>query len=280
MTKNVFATFASSDFSEALKRIEEQAHKMLIFDQVIAVDETVLAPAFRKEFFQKLTLGSRGFGYWCWKPQFIRQVMDDLEYGSNILYADAGCHLNPEGVVRLKEYFGMLSDDTPLVAFQQDPTNRMFNEPNRDIPDWPLRNWTKGDLIDHFGARDREDILSAQTHYATAFLIQKTPQAEVFLDSWIDTFRNNWSLIDDSPSLSPNEPSFVEHRHDQAIFSLLCHQFPVISLSGCELWCPHDWMKLEDYPVHAKRDRGKKVKFQRRKAKFKKLLKKLTGQPT
>ncbi|MFT5870994.1 MAG: hypothetical protein ACI8TF_003126, partial [Paracoccaceae bacterium] len=53
MTKNVFATFASSDFSEALKRIEEQAHKMLIFDQVIAVDETVLAPAFRKEFFQK-----------------------------------------------------------------------------------------------------------------------------------------------------------------------------------------------------------------------------------
>ena len=33
--------------------------------------------------------------------------------------------------------------------------------------------------------------------------------------------RHDFSLLDDTPSKSPNLKGFQEHRHDQAIFSLL-----------------------------------------------------------
>ena len=39
----------------------------------------------------------------------------------------------------------------------------------------------------------------------------------------------NYHLIDDSPSIAPNLPEFIEHRHDQAIFSLLTKKMELFS---------------------------------------------------
>ncbi len=247
---------------------------MEIFDSILIHDETELAPSFRAEFAERLVIGSRGFGYWCWKPQIIKQTLDRVEYGDGVLYLDIGCHLNPGGRRRLEEYFACLTDETPLLVFQQAPDEEPFGEPNPNLRkmSWPLSNWTKGDLIEHFGIRDRRDILDAETFHAGSFLLRKTPETVKLIDDWIETFRRDWSLIDDSPSVAPNEPGFIEHRHDQAIFALLCHRFPNKTvISGNETIYPKpdhnglwfDWDKLADFPIHARRDRRQMTIWQK-----------------
>ena len=70
----------------------------------------------------------------------------------------------------------------------------------------------------------------------------------------------DFNLIDDTPSKSKNLKGFIEHRHDQAVFSILCKINSVDTLSAYEYWYPSkskgkpDWSILKDYPIHAKRD--------------------------
>ena len=40
----------------------------------------------------------------------------------------------------------------------------------------------------------------------------------------------NYHLIDDSPSIISNDPSFIEHRHDQSIFSIFVHKYFSINM--------------------------------------------------
>ena len=80
------------------------------------------------------------------------------------------------------------------------------------------------------------------------------------LRKWIEIIDADFSLIDDTPSKSPNTPDFIEHRHDQAIFSILCKLNNVYTLSAFEYWYPKwnsrrpDWRALKYMPIHAKRD--------------------------
>ncbi len=39
----------------------------------------------------------------------------------------------------------------------------------------------------------------------------------------------NYHMIDDSPSIKENYNNFIEHRHDQAIFSLLLKKYNITS---------------------------------------------------
>lgn len=259
--RKFFVSFASPNMAGALRRIARQAKEMGCFDTITALDVDGLDPDFVSTFQDKLQMGVRGFGYWAWKAQAVRQVMEQMEEGDCLLYADAGCHLNPRGRPRLDQYFDMLTPDRPMVVFQHDPNDSVFGNVNPHLQSWPNSNWTKGDLIDYFGVRDRQDILEKETYYATTFLMQKGPQSQKFIQDWQAPVLADWGLIDDSPSKSPNMPGFVEHRHDQSIFSLLCNLTAVNAISSCEIVYPKikgrggDWKRLKDYPIHARRDR-------------------------
>ena len=50
MMKFKFWTFADKRFNASLKRIQRQAKRMHIFDQILAFDEGELAPEFRTKF--------------------------------------------------------------------------------------------------------------------------------------------------------------------------------------------------------------------------------------
>jgi hypothetical protein len=53
--------------------------------------------------------------------------------------------------------------------------------------------------------------------------------------------------------MAPNEPSFVEHRNDQSIFSLMRKLAGTLILPD-ETWFK-DWDAGADYPIHARRFR-------------------------
>ena len=257
-----FLSFADSRYRRSLVRIGKQAQEFKIFEQTVLADEDFLDIDFRNKYKKFLMAGTRGYGYWCWKPQIILQVLKNLSEGDMLLYADAGCHLNYRGKARLLEYFEILQNSkSGILGFQAKPPEMPLEYDGRQLFDYPNYAWTKGDTLDYFGIRDNEEIINSQTIGAGIILIRKCQSSIDIIKKWIKTFSHDFSLIDDSPSKSPNPDGFIEHRHDQAIFSILCLQNSVDTISAYEYYYPKknsnkpDWNALKNFPIHAMRDK-------------------------
>jgi len=270
----VFLSFADSRMRPSARRIEQQAVRLGVYDRIIIANEMSLDEQFRDRFRLKLVFGSRGFGYWCWKPQIILQTLNEMNEGDILQYTDVGCHLNVNGMRRLLEYFTLTErSKIGILAFQAKPPTLPLHYDNRTLLNLPDICWAKGDLLDYLGVRNNKDLLLSQTIGAGIILIRKTETASRIIHAWREVLDRDFSLIDDSLSRSPNLPEFIEHRHDQAIFSILCKLNNVETLSAYEYWYPQrnnsanpDWNALAEFPIHARRD--KKLRLRSRLAKM------------
>jgi hypothetical protein len=259
--KFFFVSFASSNLYRSSNRIYKQALNMKIYDDIFIFSEKDLPGSFSKKFKGKLTMGTRGYGYWVWKPQILLNVLSQIKDGDIIQYTDAGCHLNLNGVKRLKQYFALAQNSkNGILAFQAGNPFSIPNVDNRIFPLLPDKHWIKGDLLDYFHVRNDAELLDSPTIGAGVIFIRKCPESIAIIREWLDIIEYDFSLVDDSPSLSSNLPGFIEHRHDQAIFSILCKKYGVTKLSAYEYWYPSkrgkkaDWSVLANYPIHALRD--------------------------
>lgn len=258
VVKKVFVSFASSDLWRSVKRITKQAEALQVFDEIYVCTEKDLDEDFLDVFRDKLKFGTRGFGYWCWKPQIILQTLDKMEEGDTLLYTDVGCHLRAQGKNRLLEYFA-LAEKHGIVAFQSKP---LFND-DLEVKENILfeYKWTKGDVLDYFKVRHNKSITHTGTIGAGILFINKTQAVQEMMGKWLETYKTDFSLLDDSPSQSPNLSGFIEHRHDQSIWSILCKQNHVFTLSAFEYAYPTkefgvlNWDKIKEYPIWAIRDR-------------------------
>ena len=244
--------FADKRLAHSLRRFHRQATRMGVFDRIETLNEDDLSQNFLNEFQHRLDV-SPGFGYWVWKPQVILQVMEKLQPGDILLYADAGCHLNRRGVHRLWEYAEIVkSSPTGILGFELSFGRELTH---------PESSWTKGDLFDFFGIKKDSEFASSPQVCGTVIIFQKRPNVEAFLRQWLDVFRGHFGLVDDSPS-SWNFPDFVAHRHDQSVFSLMAKLSGAYLLSHSESYPAKvksngrpDWRTLKGFPVLAKRDK-------------------------
>jgi hypothetical protein len=262
----VFLTFADSRMHRSLERIQGQASEMGGYDEIICADERALDAGFVSQYTEHLRHGVRGFGYWCWKPQIIKQTLEKMNEGDILQYTDAGCHLNYRGRARLTEYFDLAAKaETGILAFQAVPSMDPRLALCRKFPDLSEYKWCKGDLLDYFAVRNNPAITHTQAIGAGIIFLRKSVQAITLIDEWLKVFHSNFSLINDAPSVSPNLDGFVEHRHDQSIFSILCKLRGIQCESAFEYWFPGerageaDWEVLKEFPIHAKRDKGVSV---------------------
>lgn len=261
--KTIFITFADSRMTPTLKRIKQQAQEMGFFDEIIIATEKQLDKDFIKKHKARLKLGSRGFGYWIWKPYIIKKAMERMNDGDQLLYIDAGCHLNSKGINRLKEYFQAVSESQLKVAGFQ------ISDINND------RTWTKMDLLTYFNVQNNHTVLNSGQICGGHVILTKNIESVNFINTWMN-ISENLHLIDDSPSLLPNFPEFRGHRHDQSIFSLLCKIKGAVIFSSSECWVApdKDWNTLIDFPIWDKRDKKFSLKA-RIIAKIQKCLKKV-----
>lgn len=229
--RKVFCSFADSRMARALVRIQQQASQMGCYDQIYCYNEHNLDKDFRRKLKDKLQPGSRGFGYWAWKPQIILQTLREMKEGDILSYCDAGCHLNPQGLTRLQDYFDMVAGHESGIL-----VCRMGHKESK---------WTKMDLFHHFGVAEDRSVTDSGQYVATAIFIRKQKTTVDLLQQWRQVVYDHFHLVDDSPSISPNFPEFVEHRHDQSILSIL------LKLHGCVSVPIGEF----DAPIYFKRDR-------------------------
>jgi hypothetical protein len=129
------------------------------------------------------------------------------------------------------------------------------NSPWSEHPDLREKTWTKGDLFDFFNVRNDQNYTDTNQFQATIIFFKKTNNTIAFVKKWESIFYQNFSLVDDTPSKSINLDSFIEHRYDQSIFSLLCKlNKNVISIPITDTW-NSDLGKLHDFPFWAIRDK-------------------------
>jgi hypothetical protein len=248
--------------NRALERIYHQAVNMDIYDCIVIANENNLDLNFRARFAKYLKPEFQGFGYWTWKAQIILQTLDQMSDGDLLQYTDAGCHLNPSGRNRLNEYFLKAQESlSGVLAFQAIPPS--FHNSKIKLLNLQESKWCKGDLVDALGVRSRLDIMSTQSIGAGVIFLKKCDESVRLVKQWLDIYEDNIGLIDNSKSKSEDPFGFVEHRHDQSIFSILAKLNGVETISAYEYWYPHailpllpDWKILKDYPIHAKRDKG------------------------
>ena len=182
---------------------------------------------------------TRGFGYWLWKPLLVRHALSTLPYGSVLVYLDAGCQLNfnESAANRLADYARMAYDNG-VFAMSTGLT---------------LSSWCKGDLMLRLGltqAQRDKKLLEPGVLFLT-----HTRASMTLVQRWLDLAREDSNhYLDDSPSQIPNSPHFVEHRHDQAIFSCLyiADGLPSWPL---ETYFPNEWTTSgRNFPIWAARN--------------------------
>ena len=255
----VLLAFGTDDLNKSAKRLKLQALESKYYSDIKILSSKDLdknAINFIENVIKKN--GKRGFGYWFWKPYLILKVINELKDNDIIHYLDIGCHIN-NNINKFKKYISLLDADTRgLIAFQYYP---IVNEVFKDI-DFPKREeykFTKADLFDYFGYLNNDKIINTPQFWAGSFFIKKNDFCIRFLENWIEVFKNNFELINDSPSSKENFPGFIENRHDQSVFSLLCKKNSISSVSAYESdWAikknQRTWEHNKTNPFLAKRD--------------------------
>ena len=241
----IFVTFGDSiKYKNAVNMIINEAKNMNIFDKIISYDETKLDKEFIEKNKKFITENSRGYGYWIWKPQIIKQTLEHMNEGDTLLYADAGCRLNIQGKKRLLEYKEKTeSSEYKNLSF---PLIYYFNGSKTSHLE---KTWTKGDVYNMFDILDKEE----SQLMATSFLICKCNKTVDMVNKWLE-IAEKYNTIDDSQSKICNCDGFIEHRHDQSIWSVLRKYYGTEILNSDETY--HlNFIENLDKPIHAIRRR-------------------------
>lgn len=257
--KIILVAFASLDLKLSAVRLINQAKLSNYYDE-IKVFNTNDFDKKMSEFFLNLKNDQkkRGFGYWFWKPMFVQKVMNEIKENDIIHYVDVGCHIQNKNK-RFYEYLEIIKNDNIwLLPFQY----HLENIDKKDEILFQNRDeykFTKSDLLNYFGYLENRKFTHSPQFWSGMFFIKKDHRSKLFLKNWVDVFDKRFDLIDDSESSIKNLDGFIENRHDQSIFSLLCKKYDIKSLSAYECeWGEKNnqrtWEHNLDNPVLAKRD--------------------------
>lgn len=219
--KIVFISFANSEYSKTIERLQKQLSdcENTPFTEYHFFSEKDLD----KEFLKKLKpwLYRRGYGYWRWKSYLVEKTFNTLADGDILVYADAGCDFNSNAINRLQEYFQIVQKSTSgILAFSDKQIEYQY---------------CKSDTAAFFNILQNSDIMNTNQMWAGFFILQKKDTSNLFVQTWKDICITQPQLITDKVSKIPNHKNFIEHRHDQTIFSILAKQMNAVILPPCEI---------------------------------------------
>ena len=156
-----------------------------------------------------------------------------------MIYMDAGCTINPDGMERLNDYVKLLNNQSE------------FDIISSQMCMLPEIKYSKRELMTYLDV-NTEDMRSGQC-MATVIIMRKGEHSLSIVNKWYK-LGSIYDLINDRHS-SNEDKLFLDHRHDQSIFSLLVKQFGSIKIPDETCFEPHWIEKGKNYPFWATRIR-------------------------
>lgn len=165
---------------------------------------------------KQILSSERGAGYWLWKPYIILDMLNKIEDGDYLVYMDSGARFigNPDSYLKS-------IDDCGILAFS------MVQRTSK---------WTKGDCFHEINSADKNQFKDKNQLQGTYIFFRKCENSISFVKEWLSYCETN--LITDSPNEKmPNFDDFIDHRHDQAIFSLLAYNRNITNIPQIDQYC-------------------------------------------
>jgi hypothetical protein len=200
-----YINYANVNFRKQQKFALKAAQYIGGFDKVIGYTVNDIDKGFALRY-QNILSQVRGGGYWLWKPYFIQRSLKKMSIGDYLFYSDSGAFF--------------LKSVVPLVE--------VLENSNKDIMAFELplieEQWSKKELIRNMGC-DEDLYLKSNQISASFILIKKTEQSEKFVEEYLAYSCQELNLTDIYDVNVEQDANFIEHRHDQSVFSLLYKRY-------------------------------------------------------
>lgn len=195
----IFAiNFADKNYSMAQKLNSWSAKNVGKVDRVIEYSPTSID----FDFFEKnheILAKPRGGGYWLWKPYIIKKTLFEIKENDFLVYCDSGAMY--------------VKSILPLIAQMEKENTNIYCCATPFFEE----NWCKQSVLNDFLNKYDHSDIDFQIE-ATFMILKNTFQTHELIDSWLSMCCIPTNILDDEEYFKP----CIEHRHDQALFSLVC----------------------------------------------------------
>lgn len=203
--KYIFITYGDNGYKAAKDKICEEAKATGLFDDIIAYGRDNLS----KELLKSEVINiKRGGGLWSWKPDVIWTTIQRAADGDIIVYCDSGCTLQES-----KEW-----------AFYWNKLN-CYEMIAQRIP-MRTDKWTRQEVIEEF--KDNKSGWDKCYQYeATTVLLRVSFFTRRFISEWRNYMITRPEMVMDVTPAGKykQHTSFIENRHDQAVYSALIYKY-------------------------------------------------------
>jgi hypothetical protein len=155
----------------------------------------------------------RGAGYWLWKSYIINKKLDTVDNGDIVCYCDSKYLIKTDVRNIEKEYLS----DKNIGITKNKPGESFYIE----------KFYSKEDAFNLMGIKNEYKLQFKESPQAWAgfIIIRKADFSSFFIKKWLN-FSQNPLIITDSKSVTgPEDPSFIDNRHDQTVLSLLAKKW-------------------------------------------------------
>lgn len=172
------------------------------FDVIIPYQPHNIEPNYF-ETHKDILLQKRGAGYWLWKPYFILKTLNMMPEDDILLYVDSSGVFR-DGIYQLLD----LAKENNITVFPNFHNNR---------------GMIKKSVIEKMVNGDDKFLDKVQLD-GSIILLRNNNETRAIIEEWLK-YCEMKDLLTDIPS--ENEYSdFKDHRHDQAILSIMYHKNP------------------------------------------------------
>lgn len=222
--KHIFITYGDTGYEAAKEKIVLDAIGTGEFDEIYSYGRDDLSDELLASDVIKV---KRGGGLWSWKPDIILSTFERAEDGDIIVYCDAGCSISPSK--EWKAYWKKLENHDIVVQ-------RLYQRTDK---------WTRKEILDMFRPNGETWRRSYQ-YLATVTILKVSEFARNFISEWRNLMISHPRLAMDVTleELPLQHSSFIENRHDQAIFSSLVYKFLAEPVTKDKIYT--QWEHIED----------------------------------
>lgn len=131
------------------------------------------------------------------------------------------------------------------------------------------QHWTKGDAFQRLNLFDDITLRKRAQTMSGVFLMRRCDRTVAMIQRFAALIAEDFDLLTDAKSKTPNFEGFIEHRHDQSLFSLLCYLNDADVLSSTMVEALRDtgnagWQYPEGMPIQVRRDCKRKFWLRKR----------------